>query len=248
MVRRHPGDRCIVSPVDPGAILNEGSGLFRAHWRHFVSIAALVFVPVALLTLILSGAGAGGQLVILIISLVGSFLVFGAVVLAVDDVRDGRVDLTVRATLEAALAKIGPIMGASILAGIAIAFGFVLFIIPGLILLTIWIALVPVIVLEGSRVMAAFGRSRALVRGYGWPVFGLVLLTVVLLFIANLAFGIILGLFGLPTWLAQGVSSFVGNAVLAPWVAVIWTVAYFRLRELKPKDDAGAPPPAPAVA
>lgn len=233
--------------MDPGAVLSEGSGLFRAHWQHFVSIAALVFVPVALLTLVLADAGAGGQVVILAISLIGSFLVLGAVVIAVDDVRDGRADLTVKDTLGTAFARIGPIMGASLLAGVAIALGFVVFIVPGLILLTIWIAIVPIVVLERSAVFAAFGRSRELVRGYGWPVFGLVLLTVVLLFIANLAFGIILGLFGLPGWLAQAVSGFVGNAILAPWVAVIWTVAYFRLRELKAgAAPADPPPPAPA--
>ena len=52
-----------------------------------------------------------------------------------------------------------------ILAGIAIAIGFVLLIIPGLFLITIWSVIVPVIVIERTGVFDSFGRSRELVKG-----------------------------------------------------------------------------------
>ena len=35
----------------------------------------------------------------------------------------------------------------------------------------------PVVVLEKPGVFAAFGRSRELVRGHGWPVFGTLVVT-----------------------------------------------------------------------
>jgi hypothetical protein len=47
------------------------------------------------------------------------------------------------------------VIGASILAALGIALGFVLLIVPGLILLTLWCLLVPVIVLEGAPAMQA---------------------------------------------------------------------------------------------
>ena len=50
-----------------------------------------------------------------------------------------------------------------------------LLIIPGLILLTIWAVFAPAIVIERIRVIDAFGRSRELVRGNGWPVFGVII-------------------------------------------------------------------------
>ena len=44
----------------------------------------------------------------------------------------------------------------------------------GLVLLTWWILIIPVIVLEGTRAGEAFSRSRELVRGHGWSVFGVI--------------------------------------------------------------------------
>ena len=68
-----------------------------------------------------------------------------------------------------------PLIGAGILAGIGIVIGLLLLLVPGLILLTIWSVIAPVIVVEHSGVIDAFGRSRALVKGNGWQVFGVIL-------------------------------------------------------------------------
>ena len=53
--------------------------------------------------------------------------------------------------------------------------GFILIIVPGLILITIWSVAAPVVVLENPGVFAALRRSRELVRGNGWQVFGVIL-------------------------------------------------------------------------
>jgi uncharacterized membrane protein len=57
--------------------------------------------------------------------------------------------------------------------------GFVLLVVPGLILLTIWAVFEPVIVLERPPGFQALGRSRDLVRGNGWRVFQVILILVV---------------------------------------------------------------------
>ena len=54
---------------------------------------------------------------------------------------------------------------AGILAGLGIALGLVLLIVPGLFLLTIWSLIVPSIVVEGKSAGESFGRSRELVAG-----------------------------------------------------------------------------------
>ena len=79
---------------------------------------------------------------------------------------------------------------ASILAGIGIGIGLLLFIVPGLWLLTIWAVIVPAIVIGQSGALASFGYSRTLVRGNGWHVFG----TLVLVFLILIAGEIVLGL------------------------------------------------------
>jgi hypothetical protein len=58
-----------------------------------------------------------------------------------------------------------PLVAVSILLGIGVGIGFVLPIIPGLMLLVIWSVVAPVTVLERVGVLAAFGRSGELVRG-----------------------------------------------------------------------------------
>jgi hypothetical protein len=98
-----------------------------------------------------------------------------------------------------------------------------------------------VIALERTAAGAAFSRSRELVRGNGWNVFGVILLTILLL----LGFEIVLALVLTPLadWLRSSLASIVSGTLTAPFIALVWTLLYLRLREAK-----SAPAPAPAVA
>ena len=134
--------------------------------------------------------GAFGAVLAAIVSIIAAFLLQAALVKAVEDVRDGRVDLSFGETLQAARPAVGRVAVASILAGFAIGIGLLLCIVPGLWLLTIWCLIVPVIVLERAGIGEAFGRSRDLVRGHGWQVLG----TIVLVFLVLLAVSLVVGL------------------------------------------------------
>src|SRR5262249_23051380 len=106
-----------------------------------------------------------------IISLVAQVLYTGYVVKLVQDVRDGRLDHSMGELFSAAAPFIGTLILNGILYGIAVAIGFFLLTVPGLILVTIWAVVAPSIVVENQGVIDAFGRSRELVRGQGWGVF-----------------------------------------------------------------------------
>ncbi len=67
-------------------------------------------------------------------------------------------------------------MAVSVLFAIGVGIGFVLIIIPGLFLMTIWAVVAPVTVLERPGIFEAFGCSRELVRGNGWNVFGVIVI------------------------------------------------------------------------
>src|SRR4029079_10554080 len=86
---------------------------------------------------------------------------------------------------------VGTLILNGILYGIAVAIGFVLFIVPGLILITIWAVVAPSIVVENQGVIDAFGRSRELVRGNGWSVFLTILMAFLIVVIISLVFGVI---------------------------------------------------------
>jgi hypothetical protein len=213
-------------------VLTEAWDLYKSQARHFISIAAIVYVAVALITLILVAAlDVFGALIAALVSIVGVYWVQGALVRAVEDARDGRVDLSLGETFAKVQPNLPAIIIAGLLAALGIALGFVLLIVPGLILMTIWSLIVPVIVLENRRATESFGRSRELVRGYGWQVFGIILLTLLLLIAVGIVVEILLSF--ADESVRATISNIVSGALTAPFLACTWTLLYFRLREVQ---------------
>jgi hypothetical protein len=131
------------------------------------------------------------------------------------------------------------LIGAGLLAGLGVAVGLVLLIVPGLILLTWWCLIVPVIVLEGKRVGESFGRSRELVHGHGWTVFGVVIITFL---VSTIASGLIQSIFSfLGPFLRYWIGGTIANAIVDPFLAVALTLMYFHLRESPAAETAPAP-------
>jgi len=222
-------------------VVGEAWELYKAHWRHFLAISFLVYLGMAALTALATAALTWvGAIVGLLLSVVGSFWVQGALVKAVEDVRDGRADLSVSETLAGVWPRLGSIIVAGLLAGIGIAIGFIFLIVPGLVLWTWWILVIPVVVLERSSAIDAFGRSRELVRGHGLAVFGVIVVTILVLIVA----GIVIGLLLLPLadWLRSFVSNVISGALTAPFIAAAWTVLYYRLRDAHGEAAAPAAP------
>ena len=194
-----------------GAVLSQAWDLYKRFLKEFFLTAFLVFLVLDLLSALASTAAGDGaaarvfwSLIAFAVGIVGYFWVQAALVELVRDVRDGRADRSVVETYRAVQPHLMAVIIAGILAGIGIAIGLVLLIVPGLFLLTIWSMLVPVIVIEGKSAGESFSRSREVVRGNGWNVFGLILLTFLLVAIAS---GLIQLLFaplpGLPRRLAR---------------------------------------------
>jgi hypothetical protein len=220
------------------AVIGKAWEMYKAHWRHLVPIAFVVYVLISLLILLLGTLGWLGALLGFVASIAGVFWLQGALVLGVDDVRDGRADLSIGQTLDRVRPHLGTLVAAGLLAGIAIAIGLVLLIVPGLFLMTIWLLIVPAIMLENRGVSDSFSRSQELVRGYGWSVFGVIVLTILIFIGVGIVFGILDSAVD-SAWL-----SFALNVVLqtitAPFLALAWTTTYYELRDLKGAEPAAA--------
>jgi hypothetical protein len=220
-----------------GAVLDEAWTLFTRFFLRFFVIALVVFATINLLyALVVTALDAdddGAALLLGIVSLatvvVGSTWLQGAFVYAVQDARDGSFDASLGQVFSRVSSSILPLLVAGLLAGLGIALGFVLLIVPGLILLTIWAVIAPVIVIEKTRALDAFGRSRALVRGHGWTVFGIVLVTGLLSGIATTLLQAVFSF--LPRFLEILIGSTIAEAVVAPFTAIAIAITYFRLRE-----------------
>jgi hypothetical protein len=215
--------------VRPTEVIGEAWDYYKAHWRHLLPIAFVVYLLLSLFQLLLALLlGWLGVIAGVFVSLAGVFWLQGTLVVAIEDVRDGRADLSIGETLSRVRPRMNTLALAGILAAIGITIGLVLLIVPGLILFTIWALIVPVIMLEGASVGESFSRSRELVRGNGWNVFGLIVLAILIL----IGVGILIGLLTspLPDGLDQYVSSVISNTLFAPFLALCFTLAYYRLR------------------
>ena len=100
----------------------------------------------------------------------------GVLVRAIAELRTGR-EISIRKTIESALPRINVLSAAGLLASLGIIGGLILLIVPGLVLLTFWSMIIPVIILENAGVISSFSRSRELVSGKGWNVFAVIVLT-----------------------------------------------------------------------
>jgi hypothetical protein len=213
--------------ITVGGVLNETFSIYGQHALALLGAAIVVFVIVGVAAGLLQNEG-GVILGLLaaIIRLVGQALYIGFVVKLVQDVRDGRRDQTVGDLFSSAAPAILPLIVFSILFAIGVTIGFILLIIPGLILITFWSVGAPAIVAEGAGPIEAFGRSWRLVRGDAWSVF-LALLVVLVIVIA---IGFVLGAIATP--ISDGatvVASIISSVITAPIFAIAVTVMYFDL-------------------
>ena len=219
--------------LDVGQVLQRVFEIYREQFGLLVPAALIVFVPVAIINaIVLNSVFVLGGLITAGIALIGTFWYQGMVIEAARDILDGRRDHTIGSLFGAASPFIGKLIGAGILAGIAITIGLILLIVPGLYLLTIWAVIVPVIVLERLGVFDSFGRSQNLVKGYGWPVFGVliclfVIQIVVSLIINAIFYGILSNIGGYL------IGDLISRTLTAPLTALAAAVLYFELKRLR---------------
>ncbi len=217
--------------LDVGATLSQAFSTYGSQAGVLLPLAFGLYLIVAIVGALLSGSVILFP-VVLAISVVAAVLYQGMVVNLVSDVQDGRRDFTIEELVRATGPVVLPLIGAGILAGIAIGIGFILLIVPGLILLTIWSVIAPVIVVEHSGVMASFGRSRELVRGNGWQVFGVIVVVYIIIFAASLILGAI-GTAVSDTAVGRIVFNLISSTLTAPVAALVAAVIYFRLLTIK---------------
>jgi hypothetical protein len=167
------------APLDVGGVIRRVFSIYVEEASVLMPAAAVVFVFTGILRTVLVASSPALGLLAALVALVAVTLFTGMVVELVADVQDGRRDATVAQLLRAVTPVFGRLILVGIVAGVGIVIGFLAIIVPGLILITIWSVIAPVVVLERPPGLGALKRSRELVRGNGWPVFGVIVVLVV---------------------------------------------------------------------
>jgi len=234
---------------DLGRILDDSFALYRANFRTLLIIAAAVVVPVYLLVygvglgwlwsgydtrasgtdLELSDAAeqvAGLAAQLLVVTPLVTAMTVHVVRTAAEDRR-----ASARDAIAVGLDVFPKLLLAIALVGLGVFGGFMLLIIPGVILAVRWIVVSQVVVVEGQGGSEALRRSFELTRGRFWASF-------LVLFVLSLLAGVLSAIVLAPleyaaeeadTMALSLLGQVLGSVLTLPLVAVAYTLLYFSL-------------------
>ena len=231
-----------------GDVLARAWNIFTGNILFFLGITLLIyiaiFMAVGAVILLFTLAGWGTSMVWLMV--VGAFLgvvlfialnTIGEAVLLLGAFQQMRGEpLSVSAALQRTFTRFLPLIGLGILWALALIVGFMLLVVPSIILLCMWWVIVPACVVEGLGPIASFSRSSDLTRGYRWKIFGLV----VVLFVMNgIGSKIVELLFGLAGETMSAVGSLLWFVAWTAFWSCVLIMTYHDLRVAKEGIDTG---------
>jgi len=185
----------------------------------------------------------GAMAVSWVVSVVVSAIVQGALTRATVAENEGN-RASFADCIAAAVRVLLPLIAVGLIFGIAMIIGFVLLIVPGILVMIMWSVAAPALVVERQGVLESFSRSGDLTKGSRWRIFGLFL---VLLVIYMIIFTI-LGIVGLKTMGVATPGQLNGTQLLASaisaWVLnLLWGTIqpslYIELRQAREGDSVG---------
>jgi hypothetical protein len=225
-----------------GRVLSTSVSVFFRNIGPFAIITGLIGIPYILITLWGATSAAELEEEVRTGTLPPSFygmIVVGAVILLLtntlsqsainygtfQDLRGQRASFG--DSLGRGLAMLPRVIGAAILASLGLTIGFMLFVIPGFILLLMWWVFVPAIVVEGAGITESFGRSRALTRGHRWGILGLLAVVGIAQWLVGLVVGVVGAMLGT---IAAEVLHLVVTLGFTAFASVLSAVGYYYLR------------------
>jgi hypothetical protein len=238
-----------------GDLLSVAFEVYKANAAKLITIVAVVVVPLSFVSHFLTGVVLKPHVTTSNITIAGQTVAtstvstrsFGTFVLA--GLVAAAIAVIISATLQAALtrgaalatvgdpidveasyrygfSRFGSVFWISLLVGLVVAIGFLLFIIPGVIFLTMLAVAIPALIVENRRGTDAMSRSWNLVKGHFWHVLG----TIVVAFLITAIVGAIIGLLGDSNWFLQWIFGSIAQIITAPFTALVSILLYIDLR------------------
>ena len=134
-----------------------------------------------------AGASVGGLAAVVTTAILQGALIYATI----QDLNGQRP--SVGASLATGLRNFLPLLVVTLLFVLAVAFGMVLLVVPGVMIACAWCVAVPALVADRTGIMGAFSRAAELTRGNRWQIFGLAVIVWVALLIIGLIFNAIMG-------------------------------------------------------
>jgi len=221
-----------------GRVLSRAVSVLSRRFLPFCIVTFVAFLPLILVSRVSMSGGIDPDQTLIILGLsfalamaqmmISTFT--SAVILhgAFQDIRNRPVNVV--ESLKVGLRRFLPLLGLAFLAALLVVLGFALFIIPGLILYTMWFVAVAACIVERTGPWTSMRRSRELTKGHRWKIFGVALLLILLSLINRVlrlvlvsAGGETLALIGTIIWIA----------ISYAFASVVIAVTYYELRAAK---------------
>jgi len=125
--------------------------------------------------------------------------------------------------------RIGSVVLVGLLVGLAVAFGFILLVIPGILALVYFSVSIPSLVVENRRGTKAMSRSANLVSGHFWHAFGVIIVAYIIVAVVS---GILSAIGG-NSWFIRWIFNAIAQIITTPFSALVSVLLYLDLRARK---------------
>ena len=136
-----------------------------------------------------------------------------------------------------------PLIALSIVLGLGITLGFILVIVPGIILILMWSVAVPSLVIERTGILGAFNRSAELTQGAKWKIFALFAIVLAIQLVLG-SLTTLIGAYGVRSGQspeAYRLTTMTANIVFATIINTLWGTIqpslYVELKQWKEGDS-----------
>jgi Membrane domain of glycerophosphoryl diester phosphodiesterase len=240
-------------PRKLGEILGTAFEIYKTNASALLMIVAIVVVPLTFISAFLSGVvfkptthteeilgttveittrsatiGFLAAMITFVITIIISAvlqaaLIRGASLASIGDPVD------IDASYKWGFARFGSVLLISVLVGLAVLGGFILFILPGIFLWIMFAVSIPALVVENRKGTEAMSRSWNLVKGHFWHALGV-------LFVAGIITAILAGIIGAigtaisDSWFVSWIFQAIAQILVAPFAALVSVLLYLDLR------------------
>lgn len=228
----------VYRPRSASEILDAAIHLLRQHYRAFVTMTAVAYLPLMIFTLIfakqfgLASPGAPPQIgfatfIILPIQMVW-FGVMSALVSTMASRAYLQEPIDPGTAWKVAIPRLPAAIGSTIIVGVFTSIGLVFFVVPGLYMFSRYGISTLVAVIEGTSLTQSLSRASTLSRDRKLHILLVTFLAIVIYIVVSIGIGV--GALLMPSLLLRTVFSYVGTVLTWPLVPVIQTTLYYDLR------------------
>jgi hypothetical protein len=168
-----------------GGVFSRTFSLFPRTIAKFIVVSAIASFPSIVFAFYAEGATTTPSFRVIITALIAIILAIllnalsqAAILYGAFQEMRGR-PVSLMDSLAKGLARFLPVIGMSICLGLGIMIGFILLIVPGVILWIMWSVAMPACVVERLGPFNSMSRSRELTKGHRWAIFGIFLLVTI---------------------------------------------------------------------